>query len=175
MRLPITDEFLWKLYNFVEDLDKAYDFFAIRTPPEIVYPEMHRLKREYRRSQARTNFSQFIQNLQNRGYIRVKALKGTRGVILTQKGAERALRIKLKSVKKKRRKDNKWIMIIFDIPEKQRRARELFRNALINLGYQKLQKSVWVCHYDVHKETEEAIRAYRSIPYVKLFIIEEII
>ena len=175
MRLPITDEFLWKLYNFVEDLDKAYDFFAIRTPPEIVYPEMHRLKREYRRSQARTNFSQFIQNLQNRGYIQVKALKGTRGVILTLKGAERVLRAKLKSTKKKRRKDNKWIMVIFDIPEKQRRTRELFRSALINLGYQKLQQSVWVCPYDVHKETEEAIRAYRSIPYVKLFIIEEVI
>ena len=175
MRLPITDEFLWKLYNFVEDLDKAYDFFAIRTPPEIVYPEMHRLKREYQRSQARTNFSQFIQNLQNRGYIQVKALKGTRGVILTLKGAERVLRAKLKSTKKKRRKDNKWIMVIFDIPEKQRRTRELFRSALINLGYQKLQQSVWVCPYDVHKETEEAIRAYRSIPYVKLFIIEEVI
>jgi len=175
MRLPVTDTFLWKLYNFIEDLDKAYDFFAMRTPPEIVYPEMHRLKREYQRSQARTNFSQFIQNLQNRGYIQVKALKGTRGVILTLKGAERVLRAKLKSTKKKRRKDNKWIMVIFDIPEKQRRTRELFRSALINLGYQKLQQSVWVCPYDVHKETEEAIRAYRSIPYVKLFIIEEVI
>ena len=175
MRLPVTDTFLWKLYNFIEDLDKAYDFFAMRTPPEIVYPEMHRLKREYQRSQARTNFSQFIQNLQNRGYIQVKELKGTRGVILTLKGAERVLRVRLKSTKKKRRKDNKWIMVIFDIPEKQRRTRELFRSALINLGYQKLQQSVWVCPYDVHKETEEAIRAYRSIPYVKLFIIEEVI
>src|SRR3989338_9018279 len=129
MRLPVTDTFLWKLYNFIEDLDKAYDFFALRTPPEIVYPEMYRLKREYQRSQARTNFSQFIQNLQNRGYIQVKALKGTRGVILTLKGAERVLRAKLKSTKKKRRKDNKWIMVIFDIPEKQRRTRELFRSA----------------------------------------------
>ena len=65
-------------------------------------------------------------------------------------------------------------MVIFDIPEKKRKIRDLFRKNLLVLGYQRLQKSIWVCPYDVFKETEELIRDYLIDFYVRIFLIEEI-
>ncbi|MDP4006968.1 MAG: CRISPR-associated endonuclease Cas2 [bacterium] len=175
MKLPITDAFLWKLYNCIIEIEKTYDLIS---PPrsffQILYPDTVRLRREYERQKAKTDFSKFIHYLQQKGYIRVKALEGTKGIILTPKGAERVLCVKRKLTKKRRRKDGKWIMVIFDIPEKRKPARELLRDALIALGYQMFQQSVWICPYDVYAETEEAVREYRVIPYVKLFLIEEL-
>ena len=159
MRLPITDTFLWDLYNSIEKTSKAYDLVA---PPrslyQYVYRDTLRLKKEYERRKARRSFGQFILSLQERGYIKTKALEGTKGIILTPKGAERVLQVKRKLATKKKRRDGKWIMIIFDIPEKRRQARDLLRDALLDMGYQRLQHSVWVCPYDTYAETEEVIR-----------------
>jgi len=175
MKLPITDRFLWDLYKCFEEVNKTYDLLA---PPasmyQYVYRDRIRLRREYERQKAKKTFGRFVQYLEDQGYIKTKALEGTKGIVLTPKGAERVLRVKRKLKEKKKRKDGKWIMIIFDIPEKQKKAREHLRDALVALGYEKLQQSVWVCPYDVYEETEEAVRSYRVIPYVKLFLIEEV-
>jgi DNA-binding transcriptional regulator PaaX len=166
---------LWDLYKCIEETNRAYDLLA---PPrslyQYVYRDRIRLRREYERQNAKKTFSRFVRYLQEQGYIKVKALEGAKGIVLTVKGAERVLRVKRKVKEKKKRKDGKWIMIIFDIPEKRKQAREYLRAALADLGYQKLQQSVWVCPYDVYNETEEAVRSYRIIPCVKLFFIEEV-
>jgi len=173
--LPITDTFLWDLYNSIEGMGRVYE--EVRPPRsmyEVVYRDVIRLRKEYARKKRKRTFSQFIGYLQQKGYIRVKALEGVKGVMLTRKGMEKVLRIRRKVQGRKKRKDGKWIMITFDIPEKQRKARDFLRDALIDMGYQKFQESVWVCPYDVYKETEEAVRSYGIIPCVKLFLIEEI-
>lgn len=94
--------------------------------------------------------------------------------MITPKGAEKILKIKIKTAAGKRRSDGKWQMIIFDIPESKKRLRELLRETLYFLKYQKLQQSVWVCPYDVLRETEAILRKYSLDQYVKLFLIEEI-
>ncbi|MEK7542249.1 MAG: CRISPR-associated endonuclease Cas2 [Patescibacteria group bacterium] len=175
MKVPITDKFLWGLYNCIEQASRTYDLVA---PPrslyQYVYRDTIRLKREYDRQKARRSFSQFVRYLQEKGYIRVKTLEGTKGMLLTPKGAARVLQVRRKIKEKKKRKDGKWIMVIFDIPEKKKKAREFLRDALVDLGYEQFQKSVWICPYDVYKETEEAVRSYQTIPYVRLFLIEEL-
>lgn len=65
-------------------------------------------------------------------------------------------------------------MVVFDIPEDLHNLRDLLRENLQGLGYQKLQQSVWTCPYDVSKETEEIIREYALDRYIKLFLIEEV-
>ena len=37
-----------------------------------------------------------------------------------------------------------------------------------------MQKSVWVCPYDVYEDTEELIKAHKIIPCVKMFLIKEL-
>ena len=175
MKLPITDEFLWSLYNTISKIERAYETIRpSRSMYEVVYRDILRLRREYDRKKRARTFSQFIHYLQTHGYIKVKRLEGTKGIMLTSKGMEKALQVRRKIVYRKKRKDGKWIMIAFDIPEEKRVLREILRSALIDLGYEKFQQSLWICPYDVFNETEEIIREYQIIPYVKLFVIEEI-
>ncbi len=50
--------------------------------------------------------------------------------------------------KKPKRWDNKWRVIIFDIPEKKRRVRDQIRHLFNKSGMYRLQDSVWVYPYD---------------------------
>jgi DNA-binding transcriptional regulator PaaX len=55
--------------------------------------------------------------------------------------------------------DKKWRLVIFDVPEKHKRAREALRQKLKDLGFEKLQKSVWVTPFPCNDE----IRFLREI------------
>lgn len=175
MRLPFTDKFLWDLYNLLEEIDKVSEkFIPPRSMKELLWSHYYRMRRKEEREINRRRFGQLIYYLKKRGYIKIKSLEQKGGVILTKKGKEKVLKVKIKMKKKKMRKDGKWQMIIFDIPEKKRQFRDLLREHLQILSYKMLQKSIWVCPYDVLKETEEIVREYSLDPYVKLFLIEEI-
>lgn len=172
MRLPLTDKFLWQVYTILEKLDRAYEPFGPRTMRQVLSPEWHRLKKAYQRERAKRTFSQFIYYLKSRGYI---ASTGSgEGIFLTSKGEQKALKIRLRLVTEKPRKDGKLVMALFDIPEKRRKVRDIFREFLIAMGYKKLQQSVWMCGNDALEETEKVIEEYRLEPCVKLFLIKAI-
>ena len=84
--------------------------------------------------------------LVSQGYIEVKGGKA----ILTQKGEGFATLLgeNLLSPRKPKRWDKKWRILIFDIPESKKKQREYIRMTLINLGFIRLQDSVWVYPYD---------------------------
>jgi DNA-binding transcriptional regulator PaaX len=56
---------------------------------------------------------------------------------------------KAESAQKTRRKkwDGKWRIVIFDIPEKYRTTRDSLRTQLSQIGFVKIQNSVWVYPY----------------------------
>lgn len=174
MKLPITDKFLFDVYNFTEGIGEIFDLCGPRTMKEVCYSDLYRLKKKYTRERTKKQFSQLVYHLKSKGYIKIKNLEQKQGIILTPKGAEKVLRIKFKMMDKKSRKDGKWQMIIFDIPESKRHLRKLLRENLYLLGYKMLQQSVWMCPYNVLKETEGVLRKYLLDRYVKLFLIEEI-
>ena len=69
---------------------------------------------------------------------------------LTAKG-ERSLRaIELRDfkIRKPRRWDKKWRVLVFDIPEKRKSLRDKIRSTLLMIGFVRLQDSVWVYPYD---------------------------
>lgn len=174
MKLPFTDKFLWDLYDFLEKIGDIHDIFAPRPWREVWCPELHKFRYKYNKKQERKNFSRFIYYLKRKGFIKIKNLKETQAVLITKKGANKVLKIKLKIKERKKRKDRKWQMIIFDVPEKKRLLRDLLRENLYLLGYKMLQQSVWACPYDVLLETEVILRKYSLDSYVKLFLIEEV-
>jgi len=174
MRLPITDKFLLDVYSYTEKIDKAFDLFAYKTIEEAYCPFFRDLRKQYERQKSKQQFSQLIYRLKRNGYIKIKNLKQNKGIVLTKKGTEKVLKAKLKIKTKQKRFDGKWQMIIFDIPEEKRYLRDLLRDNLRLLKYKILQQSIWVCPYDVFKETEILLRKYSIDPYVRLFLIEEI-
>ncbi len=69
---------------------------------------------------------------------------------LTQKGEKilRALTLSEYTQKIIRKWDNKWRVLIFDIPERRKGLRKKIRNTLQAIGFVRLQDSVWVYPYD---------------------------
>jgi CRISPR/Cas system-associated endoribonuclease Cas2 len=85
--------------------------------------------------------NKLIQN----GYLCVK----NKSLQLTKKGRVYMLRHTFYPHKKVSKKwDRKWRVLIFDIPEKHRFARDQIRIALLNIGFVRLQNSVWVYPYN---------------------------
>ncbi len=72
-----------------------------------------------------------------------------RGYLSMTPAGERELEMwQIQSRAKPKKWDKKWRVLIFDIPESYRHAREKIRLSLISLGFVMIQKSVWVYPYD---------------------------
>jgi len=69
---------------------------------------------------------------------------------LTEKGKLKLLRLEKYNFKfqKPKKWDKKWRIVIFDIPEKKKVKRNNLRITLRQIGFVKLQHSVWVYPYD---------------------------
>lgn len=75
---------------------------------------------------------------------------------LTDSGKDKTLWIKMKEEEKQW--DGKWRLIIWDIPEKKRTARDLLRWKLKKLGFIQFQKSVWGTKKNCTKILREFIK-----------------
>lgn len=73
---------------------------------------------------------------------------------------------------KKRRWDKRWRVIIFDIPERRRKARDRLRITMRELGFARLQDSVWVYPYDC-EDLMALIKADLKIGTAVLYMVVE--
>ena len=69
---------------------------------------------------------------------------------LTPKGEAvlRMLELHEFRLKRPKRWDGKWRVLVFDIPEKRKKTREQVRKTLLVIGFIRLQDSVWIYPYD---------------------------
>ncbi|MEK7124113.1 MAG: CRISPR-associated endonuclease Cas2 [Patescibacteria group bacterium] len=176
-KLPITDQFLLDLvFPFLNAADNIVDFLLSSRYRQvrIVMGNGNPIIRKYKKDKNRQKFNQLIYHLKKNNYIKVKNLESKKAIIITKEGLDKVLKASFKSEKKNKRKDGKWVMIIFDIPQKHHKARSLLRSILQNLGYKIFQQSVWVTPYDVSEKTEKLLQSYSLDEYVKIFLIEEL-
>lgn len=175
MRLSITDKFLLDVCNSITGAADILDFLA--KPPTMrnwLPDPKNPIYKKYRSDRNKRKLTDLIYSLKRRGYIKSENLQGKKALLLTKKGISRALKASFFSQEMKMRKDRKWIMIIFDIPQRHKKARNLLRSILVNLGYKMFQQSVWVSPYDISEKTEKLLQFYSLDNYVKIFLIEEI-
>jgi CRISPR/Cas system-associated endoribonuclease Cas2 len=132
-----------------------YEYYRAR---EIEYEDWKKTKEE------RLKIEKIFSYLQKAGYLKIQQST----VSLTEKGIFSRLLNKSKKIKKQKNKKY-YYLVIFDIPEKMRHARDLLRKVLYNFGSDRLQKSVFVI------ETEEGfdlikklIRQSKMEEFVKL-------
>lgn len=71
-------------------------------------------------------------------------------LILTAEGERLFAKLSIGNhmIHKPKRWDKKWRVVIFDIRERRRAARDELRDALQRIGFLRLQHSVWVFPYD---------------------------
>lgn len=134
--------------------------------------------REYDRfrEQNKTKFSREMYRLKQSGIVKEYLKDKERVIALTQKGKRRlkkyltsALEIEIPS-----RWDKKWRLVIFDIPDDKKVARDLFRRKLENLGFFRLQESVYVYPFECAALINYLKRNYLITPYVQYILADRI-
>lgn len=95
-------------------------------------------------------------NLRKQGYIEIERENKQIYIRLTEEGKKRAgmYQIGALEIKKPRKWDKKWRLVIFDIAQLKKTYREAFRGKIKELGFFCLQKSVWVHPFDCRAEIE---------------------
>lgn len=126
------------------------------------------LKRRYKDRSV----GQAVYRLQKRGWVTMRRQGDETVVELTREGKRIALKYKAQSMKLKRPKkwDGKWRLVFFDIPEKNRRARDAFRAKLNELGFYQIQKSVFVHPYSCERELVFLRELYDISPHVHIAV-----
>lgn len=106
--------------------DFAYHHYRYRYgPPEL----------------KKSSLAQAIRRLRINGYIDLEEYNNKLIVKLTDKGKSEAL---IRKILQDEQWDGKWRIVIWDIPEKHRKIRDIFRSKLKTWGFVSWQKSVWV-------------------------------
>lgn len=101
---------------------------------------------------------------------------GTTTLVLNEKGKKRALTYHAKNMKIEHppKWDKKWRVIIFDIPEDEREARDALREHLEYMGFYILQRSVFVYPFDCRDQIEFLVELYDIRKYVRFMLVEHI-
>jgi len=126
-------------------------YFLTRFLPKLV---KHVSYKSSNRKKKNRKFTNAFYYLKNRGLIKIKNRKGQIYISLTEEGKKRAGKYQIDElkIKKSRRWDKKWRVLIFDIQDKHKIKREALRGKIKELGLYQLQKSVWVYPYKFQKE-----------------------
>jgi DNA-binding transcriptional regulator PaaX len=95
---------------------------------------------------------------------------GTYAAQLTEKGKRkiREFQIDDLGIAKPKKWDGVWRVVIFDIPNDERNARDALRNKLKLLGFYQLQKSVWVFPYPCQPEIEFLVELFQVYPFINI-------
>lgn len=143
-----------------------------------------RLRRQANRleeQRQKRRFDKMLYRLKSDGLIKEKVNDGKSCIELTSKGKE-----SFEILKKRRanalpsnvynslsQKSDKFVIVAFDIPERERRKRDWLRLALKNIGFQFIQKSVWMGKVKMPKEFLNDLRDLRLVEFVEIFEISK--
>ncbi len=108
--------------------------------------------KKYPKNKVSDTFS----NLKRQGFLEIKNKGQQIYISLTKEGKKKAGMFQVDSLKIKKPKkwDRKWRIVIFDINELKRSHREAFRGKIKELGFRCLQKSVWIYPFECQSEIE---------------------
>lgn len=101
---------------------------------------------------------------------------GSVTVTITKHGMVRALTYELETlmIQKQKRWDERWRVVIFDVPEKYKELRDTFRMRLRQMGLTQLQESVYVSPYPCFHEIEFLRELYGIAMTVRYLTVEKI-
>jgi len=110
-------------------------------------------------SNSKKKFSQAFYKLKQSGYIYFEG----ESIRITNK-------TKMKMVDKFGHQSNNYRLVSFDIPERLKTNRNLFRRAIKRMGFKQIQKSLWVSNRNLGNLVEIAAEEYGVSDYVAYFI-----
>lgn len=135
-------------------------------------------KTEYEKLE-RHRFNSLLSKLRSKGFIQKSKTNNKIFWHITKKGAEKLNILKQKDYSIKSRvvlplnQKDFLKVVIFDIPEIYRKKRNWLRFILTNLGFQKLQKSVWLGDEKLPEDFLDHLKELKLMPYIHIFAINK--
>ena len=123
----------------------------------------------------KTDLGRIIKRLEKQEMLTIKELGGKTSIEITEKGKKRILEYDFENISRKaKRRDGKWRVIIFDIPEAKKKSREAFRSKLLQIGCVRWQDSVFVSAFPCKEEVDFLCHYLEISDYVTLAVLGEI-
>lgn len=151
-----------------KDLTKAILIIAaagVMVPALVAFPGLGYalkpfLKKDYQASRVKNT----IKRLQKQQFISITEMNGETKIEISDKGRKRVLAYKIDELRLTNKKwDGNFRLVIFDIPETKRIARDFLRAKLKELGFYQLQKSVLITPWEC-KEIIDFVKFYYDVP-----------
>jgi DNA-binding transcriptional regulator PaaX len=113
---------------------------------------------------------QKLRRLERKGLVAMSEQDGKTKLYLTKAGKQKVLEYRSDEMQIPRQDpwDGLYRFVMFDIPERKKLAREVFRSKLVQLGFQKIQHSVWRHRYPCQPEIEFLTNLYDIARYVDI-------
>jgi DNA-binding transcriptional regulator PaaX len=176
MKQPLTEKLLYVIATIADHNRRCFSWqlaLSMSGDPRR-YKYRRWLERMLKNKKERQKLYEALYSLKRNKYLQEKVFGDTRGYILTPKGQLKVFKTEIKVLKRKRLPSGQYLMVFFDIPEKNRKARDLFRLYLKDLGFERIQKSVWITPYNIKKELQKLIRDCGVEEYAKTLVVKEL-
>ncbi|MEK7143213.1 MAG: CRISPR-associated endonuclease Cas2 [Patescibacteria group bacterium] len=124
----------------------------------------------------KSSFNRSIERLRGNGLLVFEKKNNGTFLRITSRGELTLERLcdNPRLIKKPKRWDGKWRMVMYDMKEPRKKLRDRLRTTLIGLGFVKLQNSVWVYPYDC-EDLITLIKADSKIGEEVLYVIADTI
>lgn len=139
----------------------------------LMFPGAGLLYKEFKKQQwedakKRGVLRATIKRLEKQELVSWSEIDGEVKLTITEKGKKKVLQYDIDKLEIKDRGgwDGFWRVIVFDVPESKRDARDLFRKKLKDLGFYQLQKSVFLTRYECKDEVDFLRHSLEIAPHV---------
>jgi len=142
---------------------------GLATSPRVQKRVFNTLCRDWR-DLNRRNLYRHIKDFEEHKMIKYVNKDEWWNIELTEKGKREAKKIKLNEIKilKPKKWDKKWHLVIFDVPEKNKIARDALRRKIKEIGLVEIQKSTFIHPYPCKSEIDKIIKFFE----VKKFVLQ---
>lgn len=159
----LSDKMLLFLADFFDTTEHVFSFHYI--PPFLKgvpkkYENRRWMEEFLEDKNKRQKIHSALANLKRRGYLQKQKFEKSYGFILTPKAQKKIFSLQLKIQKREKFPHNEQLMIFFDIPERFKYKREMLRNKLKDLGFDQLQKSIWITSNNVTKDIWSIVKDF---------------
>ena len=149
---------------------------SLTTNPKYVFKILGNIAKDWKEIDRRA-LHRAIKNLYKSRLIDAKDNEdGTTSIVLSVNGKKKALVYHIDTIKipKMKRWDKQWRIVMFDIPERFKKARDALALTLKRMDFYRLQKSVFVHPFECGDEIDFVIEFWNVRPYVRTILASHI-
>lgn len=148
---------------------------------DFEFNKLQKQRRKYEiEKEQKKKYYDLLYRLRKDNLIEEKINSTQKFFILTEKGIKKLNKLKesigdnkLSLLNYQKEIGDKSVIIIFDIPEKERKKRTWLRSVLQKIGMEMIQKSVWIGKVKIPKKFLEDLRELKLVDRVEIFEISK--